>query len=237
MNPVQHPITEDDIANFLANTPDFFERHAELLASVQLSSGHGDRAVSLQERQAALLREKIKGLETADGRDDPPRPGQPGDCRQDACAGPASCCRRSRRATCPAPSCRDWPASCRFRRPRSRSGAWMTLTPVKVLRRDVSEDAQTFAASLSAPYCGVNSGFEAAGWLPQAAQAQSLALIPLRAGKDAPGLRPAGAGLARCPALSQRHGHRIPRTPGRDWPARRCRACVRPAPCAASRAA
>ena len=29
---MQHPITEDDIANFLANTPDFFERHAELLA-------------------------------------------------------------------------------------------------------------------------------------------------------------------------------------------------------------
>ena len=26
---IQHPITENDIANFLANTPDFFERHAE----------------------------------------------------------------------------------------------------------------------------------------------------------------------------------------------------------------
>ena len=64
MNPTEHPITEDDIANFLANTPDFFERHAELLASVQLSSGHGNRAVSLQERQALMLREKIKGLET-----------------------------------------------------------------------------------------------------------------------------------------------------------------------------
>ena len=45
MNPTEHSITEDDIANFLANTPDFFERHAELLASVQLSSGHGGRAV------------------------------------------------------------------------------------------------------------------------------------------------------------------------------------------------
>jgi uncharacterized protein YigA (DUF484 family) len=31
---------------------------------VQLSSGHGSRAVSLQERQAGMLREKIKGLET-----------------------------------------------------------------------------------------------------------------------------------------------------------------------------
>ena len=58
-----NPITEDDIANYLANTPDFFARHAELLASVQLNSPHGNRAVSLQERQAEMLREKIKALE------------------------------------------------------------------------------------------------------------------------------------------------------------------------------
>ena len=57
------PITEDDIANYLANTPDFFERHAELLASVQLTHPHSQRAVSLQERQAQMLREKIKSLE------------------------------------------------------------------------------------------------------------------------------------------------------------------------------
>jgi hypothetical protein len=58
-----NPITEDDIANYLANTPDFFERHAQLLAQVQLTSPHGNRAVSLQERQAEMLREKIKALE------------------------------------------------------------------------------------------------------------------------------------------------------------------------------
>ena len=65
MNPnaITNPITEDDIANFLVNNPDFFERHAQLLSAVQLSSGHGGRAVSLQERQAELLRDKIKGLE------------------------------------------------------------------------------------------------------------------------------------------------------------------------------
>ena len=57
------PITEDDIANYLANTPDFFERHADVLGTVQLTSPHGKRAVSLQERQAEMLREKIKGLE------------------------------------------------------------------------------------------------------------------------------------------------------------------------------
>ena len=56
-------ITEHDISNYLLNTPGFFERHAELLATVQLTSPHGQRAVSLQERQMEMLRERIKGLE------------------------------------------------------------------------------------------------------------------------------------------------------------------------------
>ncbi|MGP1682565.1 MAG: DUF484 family protein, partial [Giesbergeria sp.] len=43
-NSAQSPITEDDIAQFLANTPEFFERHAEVLASVQIASAHGQRA-------------------------------------------------------------------------------------------------------------------------------------------------------------------------------------------------
>ena len=52
-------ITEDDIAAYLANTPGFFERQAEMLASVQLTSPHGARAVSLQERQMEMLRDRI----------------------------------------------------------------------------------------------------------------------------------------------------------------------------------
>ena len=64
MNPTSiPPITEDDIADYLANTPEFFERHAQMLATVQLTSPHGHRAVSLQERQAEMLRDKIKALE------------------------------------------------------------------------------------------------------------------------------------------------------------------------------
>ena len=63
MNTNTQGITEQDIADFLANTPGFFERHAELLATVQLSHPHDGRAVSLQQRQADMLREKIKGLE------------------------------------------------------------------------------------------------------------------------------------------------------------------------------
>jgi uncharacterized protein len=57
------PITEDDIADYLVNTPDFFERHADVLSSVQLTSPHSHRTISLQERQAEMMRAKIRELE------------------------------------------------------------------------------------------------------------------------------------------------------------------------------
>ena len=59
-NAAMNPITEDDIANFLVNTPDFFERHAELLSAVKLTSPHSHRAVSLQERQAEFFRASFR---------------------------------------------------------------------------------------------------------------------------------------------------------------------------------
>jgi uncharacterized protein YigA (DUF484 family) len=47
----------------------------------------------------------------------------------------------------------------------------------------VSSDAKAFASSLTNPYCGVNSGFEAVNWLDDTAMAMSVALIPLREGE------------------------------------------------------
>ena len=179
MNPIDQPITEDDIANFLANTPDFFERHAELLSSVQLSSGHGSRAVSLQERQAGLLRDKIKGLESKIV--DMIRFGN----ENVAIADKLQACTRNLLLTAHA---RDLPETI-VRELKSQFG--MAQAAIKVWRVNgiftgepfcggVSADAQAFASSLGAPYCGVNSGFEAATWLPEPSQAMSVALIPLR---------------------------------------------------------
>ena len=51
MNNGVQGITEEDIATYLANTPGFFERQAELRATIQLASPHGGRAVSRQYRQ------------------------------------------------------------------------------------------------------------------------------------------------------------------------------------------
>lgn len=50
------------VAEWLLATPGFFDRHKDLLASVQLKSPHGDKAISLQEKQMTLLRDQNKDL-------------------------------------------------------------------------------------------------------------------------------------------------------------------------------
>lgn len=185
MNPIAPSITEDDIANFLANTPDFFERHAELLASVELSSGHGGRAVSLQERQAGLLRDKIKTLEARVV--DMIRHGQ----ENVGIAEKLQLCTRNLLLTAHA---RDLPATIvselktQFSVPQAAIKIWLVngIFSQESFCTDIGTDTQAFASSLTSPYCGVNSGFEAANWLPEPSAAMSLALIPLREGPGEP---------------------------------------------------
>ena len=52
---------ESVIAKYLSTHPDFFQRHAELLATIQVP--HGAGTASLIERQVAILREKSRDLE------------------------------------------------------------------------------------------------------------------------------------------------------------------------------
>ena len=52
-----------DIAQYLADHPDFFDQHPELLAGMQLPHPHNGQAISLVERQSMMLRERIKALE------------------------------------------------------------------------------------------------------------------------------------------------------------------------------
>ena len=175
------PITEDDIAQFLTNTPGFFERHAEVLASVQITSPHGARAVSLQERQAEMLREKIKGLEQRI----------------------MEMVRNSTENAAIAHKVHQWTGSLLqvrdpfdlpqavvdgvrtlFDVPQAAVRVWEVAAPYidADFTQGASEDVMAFASSLTQPYCGANPGLEAAQWLGDPAAAASLALIPLRAG-------------------------------------------------------
>ena len=178
-------ITEDDIAGYLANTPGFFERHAELLASIQLASPHGGRAVSLQERQMEMLRERIKGLERR--IIDMIRAGHD----NEALVGKMH---RWTRAVMLARSASVLPQVLieelkhEFLIPQAALRVWGVAPALGSLpwAQAVSDDLKTFAASLAAPYCGLNSGFEAATWLAaEGTPAQSLALVPLRLGTSA----------------------------------------------------
>ena len=177
------PITEDDIAQFLTNTPGFFERHAEVLASVQITSPHGARAVSLQERQAEMLREKIKGLEHRI----------------------MEMVRNSTENAAIAHKVHQWTGSLLqvrdpfdlpqavvdgvrtlFDVPQAAVRVWEVAAPYidADFTQGASEDARAFASSLTMPFCGPNLGFEPAAWLANEAgePAQSLALLPLREG-------------------------------------------------------
>jgi len=172
-------ITENDIADYLANTPAFFERHAELLSTIQLTSPFGQRAVSLQERQMEMLRERIRGLERKivemirNGQDN---------------VAIAERLHRWTRALMLTPRAADLPEvllrelKLQFLVPQAALRLW----GVDAAHADapcaagVSDDAKAFADGLTQPYCGANNGFEAARWLEDAAGVASLALVPLR---------------------------------------------------------
>ncbi|HSV44682.1 MAG TPA: DUF484 family protein [Ramlibacter sp.] len=181
MNSSIPPITEDDIANYLANAPDFFERHAQLLGGIQLTSPHGNRAVSLQERQAEMLREKIKALEQRIM--EMVRHGNENMVISDRMQRWAAQLLQVR-------SGRALPATIAvgirntFMVPQVALKVWGVSSRYgsEAFAEGVSTDAKAFASSLTQPYCGVNSGFEAVNWLDDTAMAMSLALIPLREG-------------------------------------------------------
>ncbi len=172
------PITEDDIANYLANTPDFFERHAELLASVQLTHPQSQRAVSLQERQAIMLREKIKALEHRIM--DMIRHGHENMAITDklhrwACE--LMVTPQEQRVASALDNIEQL-----FQVPQVALRVW-DVAPAwaqEVYAQGVTESIKEQAQSLTTPYVGPNTGFEAVQWLAHPEQAASVALMAVR---------------------------------------------------------
>ena len=172
-------ITEADIANYLAHTPGFFDRHAELLSTVQLTSPHGQRAVSLQERQMEMLRERIKGLEARIM--DMIRHSQDN-------VGIADRLHQWTRTLFLTTNAAELPAALvdslkhQFMIPQATVRLWGALGSLadEAFTQSVSDDVMAFTQSLTVPYCGVNGGFEAASWLGAPDTVASLAMIPLR---------------------------------------------------------
>ncbi len=182
------PVTDADVARYLRNQPGFFERESTLLADIRLYSQHGERAVSLSERQADLLRERIRHLESElHGHADLIERFKANAranlsiserlnvwvrdilLTTDDSAIPAALGGgiRAHFGDLQA-AVKVWGVSARFANEPFAMGA--------------SADVLTFAKSLGQPYCGINSGFEAVQWLDDPQRAQSVAMIALRSG-------------------------------------------------------
>ncbi len=182
MNPLEHmnPITEDDIANYLVHHPDFFHRHAELLASVRLASPHGQRAVSLQERQAEMLRDKIRGLESRIM--EMIRNGTENSGLNDRLLRWAA----GLLATGDVGQLTQRmveEVQTQFMVPQASLRLWQVCGDHAQAddAAHVSPEIKAWADTLSAPYCGAPAHAELTTWMPQPDQVSSMAVVPLRA--------------------------------------------------------
>lgn len=176
--PDLQPITEDDIANYLIHTPAFFDRYAQLLSQVQLVHPHSGRAVSLQERQAQMLREKIRALEqrlmqmVRFGNEN------------------AVIAERLERWACDLLQSPDAELPVQMAQAAMR----IFLVPQAAIRvwdvdaayadctwtQGVDASVKEWAQTLEEPYCGANDKPAAVQWLDEPGAAASLALLPLR---------------------------------------------------------
>jgi len=173
-------LDSDSIADYLLDHPHFFEEHAELLGRVRLTSPLMGRAISLQERQMEIMREKIKIQELH----------------------VAEMLRHARENEDISDKIQSWTRALLLVRndadlPLALTEQLQTIfdVPQVTLRlwdiaKDhetswfgaaVSEPARLFADGLSQPFCGANKDFDAAGWLDDPDSVNSLALLPLRA--------------------------------------------------------
>jgi uncharacterized protein YigA (DUF484 family) len=155
-----------------------------LLASVQLTHPQSHRAVGLQERQAQMLRDKIKALEHRIM--DMMRHGNENMILTDKLHR-WSC---ELLATAPDQLAESAVDNIRelFQVPQVALRLW-SLQPEHTrspFAQGVTASAQEFAATLFAPYLGPNAGFEAVQWLDEPTQAASLALLALRAAPGQP---------------------------------------------------
>ena len=175
------------IAQYLLDHPQFFVEHAALLGEVKLSSPLTGRAVSLQERQMEVMRDKYRALELR--MSELVRHAEENAAIANRFHGWTQQLLRTR-----VPG--EIPAAVadglvkHFIVPQATLRLWK-LAPEHAdtwYTNGVSEDVRLFASSLRAPYCGPNKDFEAVGWLDGADTVRSTVLLPLRANGSAFGL-------------------------------------------------
>ena len=171
-------LSETKIAQYLLDHPEFFERHAELLGKIKLFDVHGQKAISLQEHQAFLLREKIKQHEQR--MLDMIRYGNEN----------LTTSNRLHKWVLRMLQCRDLtqlPHLCctslqeNFFIPQIGIRLWSVKETYQeqVFAQAVSSSFMTTMGQIKSPYVGINNCPEATKWLNSAENAASIALLPL----------------------------------------------------------
>jgi uncharacterized protein YigA (DUF484 family) len=173
-----------DVAQYLADHPDFFDQHPELLAGMQLPHPHNGQAISLVERQSLMLRERIKSLEMRNA--EMVRHGQENDAIADKLVNwTRALLLEGDPAQLPGTLIDELKRV--FDVPYAGLRLW-NATPAVAAQEcalPVESDTISLANSMRVPFCGPNVGFEAASWLEgSGVSVQSLAMVPLRVGAD-----------------------------------------------------
>jgi hypothetical protein len=176
-------MNSNDIAEFLSDNPHFFEEHAELLGKIKLTSPLLGRAISLQERQMEVVREKHRVLELR--LHELMRLG----LENDAITGKFQNWTRSlllARNDVELPHVLTQGLEDIFAVPYATLRLWNVAEDFSHtwFAQSVGEDVHVFAKGLSAPFCGKNQEFEAAKWIDAEQAITSVAMLPLRLTPD-----------------------------------------------------
>jgi hypothetical protein len=173
----------EDVARYLAENPDFFDQHSEMLSQISVSNPLGGRAIPLSDRQVLALREKNKVLEAK--LSELIQFGEENDAIGD----------KMHRLALVLLASRELPALLSALYYNLREDFAVPHVALRVWRgHDAAHRAQTvpefravsgeliqYATGLAQPYCGPSGNAEAAGWFGEAAShIRSVALMPLK---------------------------------------------------------
>jgi uncharacterized protein len=175
-------LRSDDIARYLAEHPDFFEQHPELLADIAIPHPQNGQAISLVERQSMILRGRIHALEARIAQ--MIRHGEENDVIADRMV------QWSRALLAEADPARLPQVAldqllALFDVPFGAVRLWSVRPEFAELpcAAPISDDVRRLASSMIAPFCGSNVGFEPVQWMAAGeGVVQSLAMLPLRVG-------------------------------------------------------
>jgi uncharacterized protein YigA (DUF484 family) len=177
-------LSAHDVAAFLSQHPDFFETHADVFTALRVPNPHGAGTISLGERQIHSLRERNRELEWRLSQ-----------LVHNANNNEGIGARLTRWSTrlLAENNPQHIPGEIALGLAEIFDLADVALrvwglpqAPDTGWGAPASEDVRTFADSLKAPYCGTDTGFEAAAWLQQ--NPESLAMVVLRPDPDSPSI-------------------------------------------------